>query len=142
VPHWGREGQQRSLTSPLHRVLSCPHKCRSDPIECHPIFQAGHSSRTETAVPTAHSRFWVAEIKRVADELSLSRSPSPPKTKPQMELTCPLSTVVFVEGKPQRPHRRLVALSSRPLVLRSSVVNSVGEQIPRRSRHRSNVSDV
>jgi hypothetical protein len=59
-----------------------------------------------------------------------------------MELTRPLSTVVFVEGKPQRPHRRLVALSSRPLVPGSSVVNSVGEQIPGRSRHWPNVSDV
>jgi len=90
----------------------------------------------------AHSRSWVVELKRVADELSLSRSPALPTTKPQMELTCPLSTVVFVEGKPQRSHRHLVALSSRALVLRSSVVDSVGEQIPRRPRHRSNVSDV
>jgi hypothetical protein len=53
-----------------------------------------------------------------------------------------LSTVVFVEGKPQRPHRRLVALSGRPLVLRSSVVNSVGEQIPSRTRHWPNVRTV
>jgi hypothetical protein len=59
-----------------------------------------------------------------------------------MELTCPLSTVIVVEGKPQRPHRRLVALSSQPLVLRSSVVNSVGEQIPRRSRRWPDANDV
>jgi hypothetical protein len=58
------------------------------------------------------------------------------------ELTCPLSTVVFLEGKPQRPHRCLVALSSRTLVLRSFVVDRVGEQIPGRWRHRPRVSDV
>lgn len=63
----------------------------------------------------------------VLDESSLRGSPSPPMTKSQRELPCLLATVVFVEGKPQQSHRRLIALGSRLLVLRSSVVNSVGE---------------
>jgi hypothetical protein len=46
-----------------------------------------------------------------------------------MEPTSPLSTVVFIEGK---PHRRLVAPRVRTLMLRSFVVNSVVEKIPGR----------
>jgi len=53
-----------------------------------------------------------------------------------------LSTVAVVEGKPQRPHRRLVALNARMLGLRCFAVDSVVEQIPGWSRHWSNVSDV
>lgn len=59
-----------------------------------------------------------------------------------MQLTCPLSTVDFVEGKPQRPHRRLIALSGGTLVVRCSAVDRVVEQIPGWSGHWSNVSDV
>ena len=53
-----------------------------------------------------------------------------------------LSTVAVVEGKPQRPHRRLVALNARMPGLRCFVVDSVVEQIPGWSSHWSNVSDV
>jgi hypothetical protein len=59
-----------------------------------------------------------------------------------MELTCPLSAVVVIEGTPQRPHRRLVALNCRPLVLCCSIVNRVGKQIPGRSPHRSHTGDL
>jgi hypothetical protein len=51
-------------------------------------------------------------------------------------------TVVFVEGRPQRLHRLLVALGSGTLGLGSVVVSSLVEQIPRRSRNGPNISDA
>jgi len=60
----------------------------------------------------------------------------------QLQPARPLSTVAFVEGKPQRSHRRIVALSGRMLVLRCFAVDCVGEQILGRSRQWSNVGDV
>jgi hypothetical protein len=56
--------------------------------------------------------------------------------------TSPLLTVVFIEGKPQRPHRRLVAPRVRTLVLRSFVVNSVVEKIPGRLGNWFNISGI
>jgi hypothetical protein len=86
---------------------------------------------------------WVAELTPVADEMSLSRVlPRHRRPSVQMELTCPLSTVIFIEGKPQRPHRRFVAVRSRTLVLHCFVGDSVLKQIPGRSRHWFNVSDL
>jgi hypothetical protein len=85
----------------------------------------------------------VAELKWSQTScLCASVRPTLPTTKGADELTCPLSTAVFVEGKPQRPHRLLVTLSSRTLVFRSSVVHSVGKQIPGWSRQWSSVSGV
>jgi hypothetical protein len=42
-----------------------------------------------------------------------------------VELTCGLSTVIFVEGKSQRPHHRLVALNGWTWVFCSPLINSV-----------------
>jgi hypothetical protein len=56
--------------------------------------------------------------------------------------TSPLLTVVFIEGKPQRPHRRLVAPRVRTLVLYSFVVNSVVEKIPGWLGHWFNISGI
>ncbi len=66
------------------------------------------SGRKETGVPTAGLRSWLAELDRIGRRLRLVSEPVllPPTTKRagpslQMELTRRLSTVVFVEGKPQ-----------------------------------------